>query len=316
MLLKNELPMKIMWAIDAFDSLKEVENKVIVTLRKFAEQGAIEVYPTYVLSPDQLDLNLEFTKPWLDSYVPAAKRALEHKLKDVVIPGLMPPVVLVREQPSLNRTIETLSNHAEKLSCRFIIVGSHGRKGFQRLVLGSFAESLFLSSPIPVMIVGAQTEATPSHRPLHFLVPNDLASPRSPFFSDVFHFAKHVNADVTLLYSTARPIEPVIQSGVYLFSGGWLPMAQYFAHDQQARKEAAEIVGDKAKAFGIPFSWTADPDCTSVTQSILNYVKQNQIDVIAMAAESGSTKSAVIGSITRQIVRLAPCPVWVCRPRE
>jgi nucleotide-binding universal stress UspA family protein len=316
MLQKNEKTMKILWAVDAFDDLKETEDKIILTLRKLAEQAPIEVYPVYVLSPDQLNLTLEFSVPAEERYLLGAKKALTNRLKDVVIPGLKPSEVIVQPSLSLKKTVESISKHASRLGCQFIVVGSHGRKGFQRLILGSFAETLFLTSQVPVMIIGSRSEKAINHnknKTLQILLPNDLSTPSSPVFDEIFGFAKHFKAHTTLLYATPRLIEPVIQSGVYMLSGGWIPTDRYYAEDKTLRQQPAKALELLAKQFEVPFRWVADSDCSSVTQAILKYIDENPVDLIAMAAESGPIASALIGSITRQIVMEAPCPVLVLK---
>jgi nucleotide-binding universal stress UspA family protein len=56
-----------------------------------------------------------------------------------------------------------------------------------------------------------------------------------------------------------------------------------------------------------------DDSTPSVTESILIHAKEKKAKFIIMAAESGPVASALLGSITRQILRTAPCPVLVCR---
>ena len=47
----------------------------------------------------------------------------------------------------------TILQSAEDLHVDLIVMGSHGRKGFQKMVLGSFAQDVLGSTLIPVMIV-------------------------------------------------------------------------------------------------------------------------------------------------------------------
>ena len=54
---------------------------------------------------------------------------------------------------------ERIIDVAEELECDMIIMGTHGRTGFQRLLLGSTAERVVRTSPIPVMTVREQTAA-------------------------------------------------------------------------------------------------------------------------------------------------------------
>lgn len=47
---------------------------------------------------------------------------------------------------------------AKKLPADLIVMGTHGRRGLRRLTLGSDAEMVLRSSPVPVLMVRASTE--------------------------------------------------------------------------------------------------------------------------------------------------------------
>jgi nucleotide-binding universal stress UspA family protein len=49
-----------------------------------------------------------------------------------------------------------LSRHARDTGPTFVVVGSHGRSGFQPLAMGSTAARLGVSSPSPVLVVPRQ----------------------------------------------------------------------------------------------------------------------------------------------------------------
>ncbi len=49
--------------------------------------------------------------------------------------------------------------HAKKTSADLIVMGTHGRRGLRRLTLGSDAELVLRSSPVPVLMVRAGTES-------------------------------------------------------------------------------------------------------------------------------------------------------------
>jgi len=46
--------------------------------------------------------------------------------------------------------------HAEETSCSLIVVGTHGRRRLSRFMLGSVAEQVVRSSPVPVLTVRAE----------------------------------------------------------------------------------------------------------------------------------------------------------------
>ncbi|OTG82843.1 universal stress protein [Acinetobacter sp. ANC 4648] len=48
---------------------------------------------------------------------------------------------------------ETISETAEKLGTDLIVMGSHGRKGFKKFLLGSFAQDVLGNTHIPVLVI-------------------------------------------------------------------------------------------------------------------------------------------------------------------
>ncbi len=51
------------------------------------------------------------------------------------------------------RVPTTIVQEAGKAGCDLIVMGTHGRRGFSHLVLGSAAEGVIRESPIPVLLV-------------------------------------------------------------------------------------------------------------------------------------------------------------------
>ena len=48
---------------------------------------------------------------------------------------------------------ETITTTAEEIHADLIVMGSHGRKGFQKFFLGSFAQDVLGKTALPVLIV-------------------------------------------------------------------------------------------------------------------------------------------------------------------
>ncbi len=51
------------------------------------------------------------------------------------------------------RVAEAIVEEAKSGECELIVIGSHGRRGFSRALLGSDAESVVRTSPVPVLVV-------------------------------------------------------------------------------------------------------------------------------------------------------------------
>ncbi len=306
--------MKILWAIDAFDGLEELNGKAADYLRDIGTHQSLAIEPVFVLSPGQLGVPVELSARWSDQYLPAAEKALKQKLKDVTITGLLPGKVLMHESESLKGAVDALIRHAVAGKFDLIVTGSHGRSGLKRMFLGSFAETLLLMSSIPVMVVGGAAEKA---RPIkHILFPTDFSFPSAEMFAEVLKLAEQLGAKLTLLHAIARPIEPAFQSGVYLMSGGWVPIPLFMKKEHDRQKEIAERWAKTAARHRVSFEYVIDDEASSVTDSILRHVASGDVSLLAMAAQSGPAATVLAGSITRQIVRLSSCPVWVLRPKK
>ncbi|UUZ76066.1 universal stress protein [Polaromonas sp. P1(28)-13] len=60
--------------------------------------------------------------------------------------------ILLREVTK-GRIADVIVDEAKKAACDLIVMGTHGRRGFSRLTMGSEAELVVRSSPMPVLLV-------------------------------------------------------------------------------------------------------------------------------------------------------------------
>lgn len=59
-----------------------------------------------------------------------------------------------------SRVADVVVDKARELGCDLIVMGTHGRRGFSRLALGSDADRVVRTSPVPVLLVRGK-EAAP-----------------------------------------------------------------------------------------------------------------------------------------------------------
>jgi nucleotide-binding universal stress UspA family protein len=57
------------------------------------------------------------------------------------------------------RAAEVIVAVAAELGCDLIVMGTHGRHGLGRLVLGSDAAAVLHDAPVPVLLIGPQSVA-------------------------------------------------------------------------------------------------------------------------------------------------------------
>ncbi|RZG81035.1 universal stress protein [Acinetobacter sp. WCHAc060033] len=96
----------------------------------------------FYYSPDML-------KEYIKEAVKSAEEALEKAKKIAEEAGVQIETQVVRNAVSA----ETVTQTADSLKTDLIVMGSHGRKGFQKFFLGSFAQDILGQTQIPVLIV-------------------------------------------------------------------------------------------------------------------------------------------------------------------
>lgn len=65
--------------------------------------------------------------------------------------------VILRELTQ-GRVADVIVEVAKEASCDLIVLGTHGRRGLRRLMLGSDAEAVARTSPVPVLLVPYRPE--------------------------------------------------------------------------------------------------------------------------------------------------------------
>lgn len=293
-------PKKIIWAIDPFDIIPELHQKIIQLLETLSEQTEIIVEPVFVANDaDEID----GTDP---------KKVLMEILADIPLRELTSPKVLRQRSVSLVSTTEILSQYALERGATSIVVSSHGKSKLDRMLLGSFAETLILHSKVDVLVTSPNTRIQPLRR---ILFPTDFNRHSKDLFRKGVALAKSLAAEIILFHSVPHEIEPLVQSGVNLLSGTvWTPLDYYVgkAIDHQTRR--AILWGKWAQNRGVAARHVIHSTAEPIADSILKLANRTRASVIMMEKCSGPIATALIGSITRQVTRRALCPVWVVRP--
>jgi nucleotide-binding universal stress UspA family protein len=89
----------------------------------------------------------------------SARRVLEDAAATVRQAGLQADTVLVDGLGAGGRLADAIAEAASSWGADLIVVGTHGRRGPSRLLLGSGAEQIIRLSPVPVLVTRGPAEA-------------------------------------------------------------------------------------------------------------------------------------------------------------
>jgi nucleotide-binding universal stress UspA family protein len=97
------------------------------------------------------ETGVDYVQQHLPRMRAAGERLLASAGEKVLAHGLQVECVLIAEGPG--RICEHVAEHARLSHADLIVLGSHGRRGIGRILLGSDAEQIIRYSPVPVLVV-------------------------------------------------------------------------------------------------------------------------------------------------------------------
>ncbi|MNK07809.1 universal stress protein UspE [compost metagenome] len=305
--------MRIIWAIDAFEDNKELNKKMAETLLFLYQTTHAEVEPLYLLRENEIVLPTYEVPTWVTDHSRTAESLFKEVLDDYQMKFLLPPKVIPHAAQSHSGAAETLSHYAARTSTDMILVGSHGRKGFQRFILGSFAESLLMTSEVPVMVISSHANKTSGIK--NILFPTEFGEHSKDNFRHVLKLAQLFQAEITLFHAIARPIESLFdldtRPRVYNYKGKMLTLEQIVESQIEHQTIHAQHWVEWAQKEGIIAHSVVDSSFKGIDELIISATEKNHADLVVMEAQSGPMSAALLGSYTRNVVRKAMCPVYV-----
>jgi nucleotide-binding universal stress UspA family protein len=197
--------------------------------------------------------------------------------------------------------------HAEAHDVDLIVMGTHGRRGMRRLLLGSVTEEVVRAASCAVMAVRADGPG-PADGPL--LVPVDFSAPSQT--------ALRRGRDLAALYGVPLHVLHVAHIAPYpSFYGAdafsWTDLPRKVLDD--AEQELTHFVRATEGLRGATFEATVGVG--TPFRVITEYAQQNGAGLIVMGRRGLSgLQHVLLGSTTERVLRNAPCPVFITRHEE
>jgi nucleotide-binding universal stress UspA family protein len=199
---------------------------------------------------------------------------------------------------------------AESIDADLLVLGSHGRSGFERLLLGSVTEKILRKAPCPTLVVPRRAPDATGDEVVQYkriLCPVDFSDRSLRAVEYALMRAQERASELTLLHVIEVP--PELEA---------FPLAGAF--DREAFRAAAEADGLGRLATLIPDA--ARDYCTiaplvrhgSAPTEILAAASERHSDLVVMGGTGrGVLDVVVFGSTAARVSRNAACPVLVTR---
>ena len=216
----------------------------------------------------------------------------------------VPVTCAVADAPNVHSEILA---QADLLPADLIVMGTHGRSGFQRLFLGSVTEKVLRTAQPPVLTVGLGTDVGPAgaFSFKRILCAVDFSDCSLAALRYASALAESGGANLAALYVMEWPplaVDPLLGPPTDL--AGYHAAAEAIGRERlhHVVAECARVPIDEIVASGKPY------------HEILRIAAARQTDLIVLGIHGRHPLGRLIfGSTAEPVVRRAPCPVLTVR---
>jgi nucleotide-binding universal stress UspA family protein len=196
---------------------------------------------------------------------------------------------------------------AKELPADLVVLGTHGRSGWDRFLMGSTTEKLIRRLQCPVLTIGPKDSMPPSMLFRKILCALDLTAASQTTVDLAFSFAEEDLAAVTLLHvidgdrSEWFPAEPQLKTH-----------KDFVASVREGAVREMHRLAQDAPAFCKIDNLASEG---TAWRQIVETAQKVEADLIVVGAHGrGGGGEWFLGSTAAQTLRHAPCPVLLARP--
>lgn len=184
-----------------------------------------------------------------------------------------------------------------------VVMGTHGRRGANRLLIGSVAEEVVRNANCPVLTVRAEEKVAPGEAVRRILVPLD--------FSDLSHRALKHAKELAMTYGARLDLLHVVEEVALPAAYGMEPVNLVIPEVVESSERAlAEMAREE-----IGYEHVVVHALTGYAVStILDFAAENDMDLMVIATHGRTGLDRILlGSVAEKVVRRAPCPVFTVK---
>ncbi len=244
----------------------------------------------------------------VNSYYEGLERRLDAESGHVVFEECRVETRLLRGESEDERIVDLARDEGVDL----VVLSTHGRSGLAHVMLGSFAERLARTAPVPVLTYRRRDERE-KFAPRAAVVPFDFSDNATAILPLARFFARHFGTRLTLLHVLPDPDE---------FSHGRFGAGTSYAEIQRDTRQAREAALRQLEEFcarEFPRSEIARARVRQgpAYREIIHEAQESRTDLILMATHGFSgLRHFFFGSVAEKVLRGAPCSVLTIRPEE
>ncbi len=192
---------------------------------------------------------------------------------------------------------DLILSFAQTHNVELIVMGTHGRRGFDRLVLGSTTDRVMRRACSPVLVVSnpahnvMTTGPDGKHRLSRILYCTDFSANSERARAYAMSLAAEYGAELTLLHVAEGASDQANAKAI--IAERTQELDKLISEEERGQLKVRTLL-----RFGKPY------------QEIVRHAAEVQTNLIIMTARGGdAVDRAIFGSTTYRVIQLGPCPV-------
>lgn len=194
----------------------------------------------------------------------------------------------------------------ESMPADLVVMGTHGRHGFDRLLLGSVTEKVLRKANSPVLTVPPRTHRVRDGAPLFttILCATDFSAPATRAVDYAVSLAEQSHARLVLVHVLDWVVPQVMVARIEESRPQW---------EREALEQLRQLVPARTRQV---CQVEERLGAGRAADEIIRLAAETSTDlVVAGVSGSGALDRAILGSVTHAVVRGATCPVLTVRLR-
>jgi nucleotide-binding universal stress UspA family protein len=240
-----------------------------------------------------------------DASFPVSDARLADRLRAEGQPSQAPELdamTLVQEQLEAASPADGIVSYTRDHDIDLVVSGTHGRRGLQRMLMGSVAEEVLRRAPCPVLTV-RDHEGRSAWNVQNILAPVDFSDEADTAVRHAKELALTYGAKVTLLHA----VEEVIYPSAYGMEMADAPGPEVIDRvEESLATMAREEIGYEHVLVEAVVGYAPSV--------ILDYEEEHDVDLIVISTHGRSgLERLLLGSVTERVARRASVPVFVVK---
>jgi nucleotide-binding universal stress UspA family protein len=220
---------------------------------------------------------------------------------------------LSQKQVEADDPAERLLAYVEDLDIDLVVMGTHGRSGVRRMLLGSVTEAVARRAPCPVLAVRSDAEEGAGEPVRRILAPVD--------FSEICHKAVQHAKEIARTFDARIDLLHVVENVTYPSPYGLPSLNDAESSVLSPTEEVMTRVEESMRGIARENLEHEDVQIRTTmghaAVKILDYVEKNAVDLIVIATHGlTGLDRFLLGSVAERVLRQSPVPVLLVKPDQ